>query len=404
MELTQYGVDDLQVLLKSFGQLGEKILSGDITEEIKAVNKKQLRSFKTKEACKLIGRSDTFLKNLEKTGAEYVPKKINGIRIYDLELINRIRDKAGTRLTKPSNAPPLVIAISNFKGGVAKSNTSKSLADRLGIEGLRVLVWGLDPQGTDALYYGLIPEIEIKPSESISKAFLEDPSDIKRVIRKTYFPGVDIIPGSLALSEVEIRLNDFREQMNLVKKLGFPDERLQNALSYVENDYDVIILDCGPNLNILTLNAINAANGLLIPVPPALPDLASFGTYCTTLSQHLESNGKHKILDFFRILISKHPKNRTAEKISNIVLREFGSYVLPKFIVHSAEIELAASKFCSVYELPPSSKKTYKRAIESLDSVFNEILEAVKTIWQAQTTNNEPDSMYYSPTEVENVY
>lgn len=404
MEITQYGAEDLQILLKSFGKLGEKILSGDISEEIKAVNKKKLRFFKTKEASKLIGRSDTFLKNLEKVGEEYIPKKINGIRVYDLELINRIRDKAGTRLRKPPNAPSLIIAISNFKGGVAKSNTSKSLADRLGLEGLRVLVCGLDPQGTDALYYGLIPEIEIKPSESISKAFLEDPSDIKRVIRKTYFPGVDIIPGNLALSEVEIRLNDFREQMNLVKKLGFPDERLQKSLSYVEKDYDVIILDCGPNLNILTLNAINAANGLLIPVPPALPDLASFGTYCTTLSQHLASNGKHKMLDFFRIIITKHPKNRTAEKISNIILREFGSYVLPKFIVHSAEIELAASKFCSVYELPPNSKKTYKRAIESLDSVFNEMLEAIKIIWQAHTRSNEPDSIYYSPEEIENVY
>lgn len=383
MELTQYGVEDLQLVLQAFGKLGEGILSGETTEEVTAVNKKSLRLCKTKEACQMIGRSDTFLKKLEKTNPEFTAKKVNGIRFYDLDLINKIRDKAGTRLRRPKKSEPIIVAVSNFKGGVGKSGTAKHLADFMALKGLRILSIGLDPQGTDALYYGIIPELEVKPEDTIRNALLEHPENIKQVIKKTYFPGIDIIPGNLSLTDVEIKLNDYREQMNQVKKFGFPDERLTNAINCIKDEYDLIILDCGPNLNILTLNAINAANGLLIPVPPALPDLASFCTFCTTLNQHLKASDKLKSLDFFRILISKHPKNRTADKISNMMIREFGSYVMPKAIVHSAEIELAASKFCSVYELPPNSKKTYKRAIESMDSVFNEMLDAMKTIWHS---------------------
>ena len=402
MELTQYGVEDLQIVLQAFGQLGEGILSGEATEEVTAVNKKELRLFKTKEACQMIGRSDTFLKNLEKNDPTFAPMKVNGIRFYDLVLINKIRDKAGTRPTRPSNTNPIVMAISNFKGGVGKSGTAKHLADYIALKGLRVLAVGLDPQGTDALYYGIIPELEVRPDQTIRAALLDDPSQIKNLISKTYFPGIDIIPGNLSLTEVEYKLNDFKDQMQKVKKLGFPDERLQSAFKFIKDDYDLIILDCGPNLNILTLNAIYAANSLLIPVPPALPDLASFCTYCTTLNEHLKGSEKNKHLDFFRVLISKHPKNRTADKISNMMIREFGSYVMPKSIVHSAEIELAASKFCSVYELPPSSKKTYSRAIDSMNTVFSEILDSMFTIWKTQS-RSEAFENSLSSKEIEHV-
>ena len=398
MELTHYGTEDLHILLKAFDSLGESILSGEAFEEITAVNKKKLRLFKTKEACQLIGRSDTFLKNLEKESPEFLPQKINGIRYYDLELINRIRDKANTRYRRPKGSAPFVIAITNFKGGVGKSGTAKSLADKLAISGLRVNAMGLDPQGTDAVYYGIIPELEVKPEDTIREALLSNPSKIKSAIKETYFPGIDIIPGNLSLTEVEMELNDYQVQMNKVKTLGFPDERLTNAIDCIKDDYDVIILDCGPNLNILTLNAINAANAILIPVPPALPDLASFCTFCKTLNNHLEISDKVKSLDFFRILISKHPRNSTAEKISTMMIREFGTYIIPKAIVHSAEIELASSKFSSIYELPPSSKKTYLRAIESMDNAFGEILEAMKLIWEKQSLNHKNRVV-----EVENV-
>ena len=119
--------------------------------------------------------------------------------------------------------------------------------------------------------------------------------------------------------------------------------------------------------------------------PPALPDLASFCTFCHTLNDHLENSNKIKSLDFFRIVISKNPNNSSAKKIAKTIREHFGSYVLLRDLVHSSEIDLAASKFRSLYELPPNSKKSYKRGLESMDNVFNEVLEAVKMIWDSQS-------------------
>lgn len=384
--LTQYGVDDLQNILKAFSDLGTDILSGEVTKDIKAVNKKTLRKFKMKEACEMIGRSDAFLRKLEQTDPAFEPEKINGIRYYTLELINKIRDKAGTRYIRPTGSKPIILAVSHFKGGVGKSTTANSVACKMALSGLRVLCIGMDGQGTDALYYGFIPDLDIAPEETIRPALLDDPSCIKKLIKKTYFDGIDIIPGNLTLTQAEIKLTNYDEQIKLIKKLGLPDERLANTIEYIKNDYDLILLDCGPNLNILTLNAINACNALLVPVPPALPDLASFCTYCKTLKEHLEIYEKNKTLEFFRILVTKHPKNKASENILRMMLQEFGSYVMQKHIVHSAEIERAASNFCSLYELPSSSKKTYKRGLESMENVFDEILHAFKSIWEAQAS------------------
>ena len=68
----------------------------------------------------MIGRSDSFLRKLEQTDPVFKPKKTNGIRHYTLEMINKIRDKAGTRYIRPKGSEPIIFAISHFKGGVGK--------------------------------------------------------------------------------------------------------------------------------------------------------------------------------------------------------------------------------------------------------------------------------------------
>lgn len=389
--LTQYGIDDIKITLDAFSRLTKDMLSGDITKDLEAVSPKILRKFKMKEASEMIGRSDAYLRKLEKENEElYSPEKHNSIRYYSLKLINRLRDKAGTRYRRPIGTKPVILSVSNFKGGVGKSITSKTLADKFAFEGLRVLSIGMDAQGTDSLYYGIIPDIDIEPHETIRPALIEDPSQIKKLIKKTYFPGIDIIPGNLSLNDVEIKLTDYKEQMKQIKTLGMPDERLKKALEFISDDYDVILLDCGPNLNILTLNSIEACNGMLIPVPPASPDLASFGTYCSTLSSHLGyASRKSRSMDFLRIVITKHPNNSTAHRLSKIMRDNFGTYMTLRNIVYSAEIEKAASEFCSLYEVLPSSRRSYIRAMESIESVTNEIFDAIKMIWESQVNKYE---------------
>ena len=389
--MNQYSVENLNITLEGFNNLVADMLSGEITEELQAIEKKQLRKFKMKEACELIGRSDAYLRKLEAEDSSFAPEKINKVRYYSLSLINRIRDNAKTRYKRPQGTNPVVMAVTNFKGGVGKSITSKTLADKFALEGLRVLSIGMDAQGTDSLYYGIVPDLDIAPEETIREALLGNPASIKKLIRPTYFDGIDIIPGNLSLNDVEIRLTDYKEQMLQIKSLGMPDERLKNALKYIQNDYDIIIIDCGPNLNILTLNAIDACNGMLIPIPPASPDLASFGTYCSTLSNHFANSDKPRSLDFFRILITKYPNNTTAHKLAKIMRNNFGSYMMLRNIVYSAEIEKAASEFNSVYEIAPNVRKAYVRAMDSVESVTSEIVDAMKMIWTAEASIEETE-------------
>tara|TARA_B100001996_G_scaffold382342_1_gene373920 strand:- start:822 stop:1985 length:1164 start_codon:yes stop_codon:yes gene_type:complete len=380
--ITHFGIRNTPALMEAFHNLGNDLLTQLMEFYASPNEKKSLRTWKMKDIVKMTGRSEAFIRTLEKSDKIYEPIKINGIRHYTLELINKIRDKTGTRFKRPIGSEPIILAISNFKGGVAKSTTSMHLTHKGALEGKRMLAIDLDPQGTFTLGFGYIPDIDIKEEQTIKDAMIISPDLVHKAIRKTYFTGIDLIPGNLVLSELEILLTDVSEQKNKIKTIGYPNERLKNILDIVKDNYDIIVLDCGPNLGMLTINALTAANALLVPIPPMMSDLGSFVTCTGTLSELLKHINKD--FDFFRILISKHPESKESKQLEILMREKFGTYILQKCLVNSVEVEKAASIFSSVYELPNKSTKSYKRAIESLDNVYLEIFDAFKQIWSAQ--------------------
>ncbi len=381
--LTHFGIKDASNLMEAFHNLGNDMLT-NLMEFYAAPNqKKTLKTWKMKEATEMVGRSEAYIRRLEEESPEYQPEKINGIRHYSIELINKIRDKAGTRYKRPSNSNPIILAVSNFKGGVAKSTVSLHLTHKAALQGKRVLGVDLDPQATFTLNFGYAPDIDIKEEHIIKDSMLLSAENIHKVIRHTYFDGIDLIPGNLALSDVEIMLTDVSEQEKSINKMGYPNKRLENILALVKDNYDIIVLDCGPNLGMLTINALTAANALLVPIPPMMSDFGSFVTFTGTLSALLKHVNKD--FDFFRILMTKHPESKESKQLEILLRGKFGIYILQKFIVNSVEIEKASSVFSSVYELPKKSTKAYKRAIESLDRVCNEIFDAFNLIWEAES-------------------
>jgi chromosome partitioning protein len=146
---------------------------------------------------------------------------------------------------------PYVIAISNEKGGVAKTTTTYSLGATVAESGKRVLLIDLDPQGNLSLANGIEPgESKLNSSE-----ILLDRLNAKDAIRKTNTPNVDIIPSSSRLAEAEqflpVRTNHARI--------------LKNALLSKDIDYDFIFLDCPPSMGAIAINALTASNLLIIP-------------------------------------------------------------------------------------------------------------------------------------------
>ena len=323
-EFTSYGTDNPSSLLDKFCNAGNEMLLALRNISNNPESKKKLRLWGAIEAAQMVNISDpTFRKFLEKYETEIpgiiIEKSENGrhTKKFSLKAINFLRERANTRYKRPDNSKPITIAISNLKGGVGKTETSVDLAKKIAIEGMRSLLLDFDAQGTATLISsGLIPDLELRYEDTITNTLLNDPSEIKKIILKTNFDGFDIIPANLAIQDCDLLLPNEKE--NKVDKLGSPFRRLLQALELIKEQYDVILIDCGPNLGMLTLNAILACDGLLIPIPPSMNDYSSFIMYSSTL-RNLFKELPEKKLEYFRILLSKHAGNNEALQMENMM-------------------------------------------------------------------------------------
>src|SRR6218665_3744689 len=168
---------------------------------------KQLRKFMAGEAAKLIGISDAYLRTLAADGT--IPdaeKNGAGRRLYSLEQIHEIRrylsgNKKGYSPQRTANEALQVIAVTNFKGGSGKTTTAAHLAQYFALRGYRTLAVDLDPQASLSALFGIQPEFDLGPNETMYGAIRYDDQQrpLADIIRKTYFTGLDIIPGNLEL-------------------------------------------------------------------------------------------------------------------------------------------------------------------------------------------------------------
>jgi chromosome partitioning protein len=150
------------------------------------------------------------------------------------------------------HGPARIIAMCNQKGGVGKTTTTVNLAAALAEYGRKVLVVDFDPQG--ALSVNLDADYQDAPT--IYDLLMDSTSDPLAVIQKTSIENLDVIPANIDLSAAE---------MNLVTEMG-RERVLDGIMNKVKNDYDIIFIDCQPSLGLLTVNALTAAHGVLIPM------------------------------------------------------------------------------------------------------------------------------------------
>lgn len=150
------------------------------------------------------------------------------------------------------HGPARIIAMCNQKGGVGKTTTTINLAASLAEYGRKVLVIDFDPQG--ALSVNLAADYQDAPT--IYDLMMSTGIDPKSAIQQTEVENLDIIPANIDLSAAE---------MNLVTEMG-RERVLDGILHKIKDDYDVIFIDCQPSLGLLTVNALTAAHGVLIPM------------------------------------------------------------------------------------------------------------------------------------------
>lgn len=342
--------------------------------------RKQLRTWGINAVAGMVRKSPNTIRSLELKNIIPDPiKDINGRKQYSLELINKIREVTNINFIKPLDKDPVILCVLNFKGGVGKSMTCLLLSQYLAINGLKVLGIDLDPQATFTTWFGYIPDIDLLEDDTLATTLLENEKDINRVIKKTYFTGIDIIPANLELQNVELNLPFLSDER--ITEIGSPLKRLKLALDRVKPNYDVIIIDCPPNTGALTMNAVSAANSVLITLPPSMPDFASFVRLTKTLKKVFSVANPNE-LDFFRILLTKHKCNNAANKLDQLMRKLYGEFILVNHMIDSAEIDNTANALLSLYEKPYAiNGATHRRAVEACNKVNLEIFEAFKEIW-----------------------
>jgi chromosome partitioning protein len=361
-------------------------------------SEKILRPFLTNEVSKLTSIPDSTLKLMSSEGRGPIPSRLeNNHRVYTLAQVNELRElfarqKPGEALRfLPRRRPGehlQVLAIANFKGGSAKTTTSVHLAHYLALHGYRVLALDLDPQASLSALFGAQPEVDVGANETIYAALRYDDAErrpIREVIRKTYFDGIDLIPGNLEVMEYEHETPRVLASKSSSGAIFF--ERLKLALADVDQDYDVVILDTPPSLGFLTLSAIYAATSMIITVHPAMLDVASMSQFLLMMGDLinvLNESGAQLDQDFIRYLVTRHDPNDAPQSQVVAMLRHlFGADVLLPTAVESTAVEAAGLAKRSVYELEMGQigRDTHKRAREAVDAVNEAIVRLINSSW-----------------------
>ncbi len=360
---------------------------------------KKLKTFSSREVAGLLGVAESSLRQLSLNGEAVIPERLdNGRRIYTLPQINELRRYLAEK--RPADALRLdprrrhgekmqILAVANFKGGSAKTTTTVHLAHYLALQGLRVLAIDLDPQASLSAMFGYQPEFDVDENQTLYAAIRYDDEErvpLSYVIRKTYFDGLDLVPGNLELMEYEHETPQAIAQ-GLSRGDGMFFRRMATVLKEVEDDYDVVLIDAPPQLGYLTLGALYAATGIVITVHPAMLDVSSMNQFLSMTSELLaviEEAGGSLSHDFVRYLLTRHtPHDVPQVNVAALLRGLFGEDVLAASIVETTAIANAGLEKKSLYEVERGNmtRDTLNRALESVDAANTEVFQLIKQVW-----------------------
>ena len=354
---------------------------------------KTMRTFTSGEAAALLGVNDSYLRKLHLEGRGPSPALTPGNRrhysVYDIQdlriLLEKTARKPGDYLPGRREGDKLqVIGVMNFKGGSGKTTSSAHLAQRLALKGYRVLAIDLDPQASLTALHGVQPEFDLQDGGTLYDAIrYESPVPIADVIRKTYIPNLDLIPGNLELMEFEHETPRALSQ----GKAGLFFFRVKEALMQVDSEYDVVVIDCPPQLGFLTMSALSAATGVMVTIHPEMLDVMSMSQFLrmtADLMDVIAESGADMSHDWMRYLLTRYePADAPQNRIVAFLRTMYGDKVLNAPQLKSTAISDAGLTKQTLYEVERNAftRSTYDRAVESLNAVNDEIAELIQKTW-----------------------
>jgi chromosome partitioning protein len=233
-----------------------------------------------------------------------------------------------------------IIAVSNQKGGVGKTTTTVNLAAAFGMLGKRVLLIDMDPQGNATTGLGIAKD---DVEYALTELLLGQASFGQVIVRSPTAP-VDVLPSNGDLVSAEVAMMKISHRESVLKQL----------LVGSGHQYDWVLMDCPPSLNLLTLNALTAAHGVLVPVQCEYYALEGLAALLGTVDNVRQTvNPNLAIAGLLRTMYDK--RNKLAQDVANELLTHFGPQVLSSVIPRNVRLAEAPSFGQSIFEFDANS-------------------------------------------------
>ncbi|MBK8536846.1 MAG: AAA family ATPase [Candidatus Competibacteraceae bacterium] len=376
---------DLAQLAENASQHGRQLLSDLQTYLERNYEQRCLPDFGIEKAAEIIGCTSQHLRDKEGDGTlpQARTARVGSLdrRIYNYNEINQIRRHLRRDTSRPALCARLIF--SNLKGGVGKTSHALHLSHYAAREGFHVLMIDLDPQATLTTAFGLVPGLNVGSDEDISPSLTADPTLILKSIKQTRWNEIDLVPAQLSLQYTDWQMLQARDGDS--QRLGPLPQRLRQALDRVAESYDLIVMDTPPALGMLSLNAIAAADMILMPITPNFYDIASSIQYFSILSQLASTYSKALRVRQLSLLMTRTdsaPETRTNITLLN---KAYGEFLLTNRMPQTRELQRATGDQMSLYEIevPRGARETYLKAIDAMNAVNAEIMQHVWQVWRA---------------------
>jgi chromosome partitioning protein len=376
---------DLAQLAENASQRGRQLLNDLQSYLDRNYEKRELPEFGIEKAAEIVGCTSQHIRDKEGDGTLPPPRTVRSgtldRRVYNYNDINEIRRRLGRNTHSPESCVTLIF--SNLKGGVGKTSHALHLSHYAAREGLRVLAIDLDPQATLTTAFGLVPGLSASVGGDVGPSLTEDPSLIVNSIKPTHWNDIDLVPAQLSLQYTDWRL--LQEQESGTHALGPLPLRLRRAIEQVQDRYDLLVIDTPPALGMLSMNAIAAADMILMPITPNFYDVASSVQYFSILAQLADPYAESLRVKQLSLLMTR--TDSSPETRANIALlnKAYSEFLLTNRMPQTRELQRATGDQMSLYEIdvPRGARETYQRAIDAMNAVNAEILQHLWQVWRA---------------------